>query len=238
MFLVDRAKLRWHLDLASHPVTHGWVLNLYRAGEQHPETVADYFPAEHAPWPQLAQDMRRHAAEERGHVALYGRAISDLGEPVDDLQGADVYNEVIRDCTEASFAIGEEQTADQRRLALGHFLAHAHHLERRIARSLEYHLEACLQLARSGPAAAVSKVLEDEYKHVEYTGLALPELLTHSEHAAIMELHARGEEQANLLFSSIQVRRFLASYADHVSVPSRLLYCFGSWLMARQSEHV
>ena len=145
---------------------------------------------------------------------------------------------MIRECTEASFAIGEEQTADQRRLALGHFLAHAHHLERRIARSLEYHLEACLQLARSGPADAVQKVLEDEYKHVEYTGLALPELLTHSEHTAIMELHARGEEQANLVFSSIQVQRFLASYADHVSVPSRLLYRFGSWLMARRSEHV
>ena len=238
MFLVDSAKLRWHLDLASHPVTHGWVLNLYRAGEQHPETVADYFPAEHAPWPELAQDIRHHAAEERKHVGLYGRAISALGQPVDDLEGADVYNEVIRECTPVSFAISKTDSKDQRRLSVAHFLAHAHHLERRIARSLEYHLEACHQLDRAGPAAVVQQVLDDEYRHVHYTGLALPELLTHSEYESVMEMHALGEAQANLVFSSQQVTQFLQQYATFVSVPNRMLYRFGAWLMARRTEYV
>ena len=55
--LVDWAKNRWHEDLVSDPVVHGWALNLYRAGERYPQTVADYFPAESAPSPQLAEAL-------------------------------------------------------------------------------------------------------------------------------------------------------------------------------------
>ena len=78
--LVHRVKRAWHRQLASQPETHAWVLNLYRAGERHPQTVLDYFPLEFAPSPELAEKLRRHRADEQRHTSMYARAIAELGQ--------------------------------------------------------------------------------------------------------------------------------------------------------------
>src|SRR5262249_40867646 len=132
------AKMRLHAQLASDPRAHAWTLSLYRAGERHPEMVSDYFPCEHAKerWPELRAAMKRHAGDERGHAALYARAIEKLGERVLDIDDGDVFNVVIRRHTRADWKIEDADDADVVRLKLAHFLAHAHFLETRITRSL------------------------------------------------------------------------------------------------------
>ncbi len=229
--ITSGVKLRWHLDLASQPSTHAWVLNLYRAGERYPETVSDYFPHAHAPWPQLAEDMRLHQRDERRHVTLYGRALGALGQPVVEMDGLDVFNEVIRRHTPASFAVEDAANADHKRLRLAHFLAHAHHLERRIERSLEYHLEACARLHKHEVTSAVEKVHSDEARHVSYTREACAELLCNTEYDNVMQLHARAEAAADRAFSARQVRTFLREHAGSVKWSHRLLYAGCALLM-------
>ena len=231
MDIINRVKLGWHLDLASRPETHAWVLNLYRAGERYPETVSDYFPHAHAPWPQLAEDMRLHQGDERRHVTLYGKAIAALGQKVVELDGLDVFNEVIRRHTPAGFAVDETASADQRRLRLAHFLMHAHHLERRVQRSLEYHLEACARLGRSEVAGAVEKVHSDEERHVRYTRAACRELLCTTEYDNVLQLHARAEAAADRAFSARQVRTFLRTFGGCVKWSHRVLYAGCALLM-------
>ena len=89
----EQVKLRLHMDLASDPTTHAWVINLYRAGEKHPETVDDYFPAKHAESPALALQLERHANDERAHTRLYEQLLRRLGQPVQELSGFDVFNQ-------------------------------------------------------------------------------------------------------------------------------------------------
>src|SRR5262245_45186735 len=127
--LVPSPKQLWHRHLVAHPASHAWVLNLYRAGEQHPENVDDYFPARHAPWAELADDLRRHAADERRHARMYERAIERMGRPVEEMRGTSVFNEVIRACTRARFRIEDGDDADAVRRKIAHFCAHAHFLE-------------------------------------------------------------------------------------------------------------
>src|SRR4029079_3277475 len=110
--IVDWAKERWHRDLVSDPVVHGWALNLYRAGERYPQTVADYFPVESPPEPALAESLRVHRRDEERHTAMYAHAIHALGQPVVDLDGADVFNVVIRSNTKASFTIAVTDDPD------------------------------------------------------------------------------------------------------------------------------
>jgi hypothetical protein len=207
-------KRRWHDELVRHPRTHAWVLNLYRAGEHHPDTVDDYFPIAHAP-PALAERMARHRAEEAMHERLYARAIEKLGEPLEDFTGLDVFNVQIRAHTPARFRIVDEDTPAQRTEKLAHFLAHAHFLEARIARSLEVHVEACERAGQHEVAKAVRVVLEDEREHARYTRAAVFELLPRAHAQAVLALHARGEARANLAFSARQVRAHLARHDTH-----------------------
>lgn len=229
--LVDRLKLSWHRDLAAHPVTHAWVLNLYRAGEQHPEKVGDYFPHQHAPWPELAADLARHASDERRHTLLYAAAIERIGGTVEDLEGWDVFNRVIRDHTPVAFAIREDDSPDLKRRRLGHFLAHAHCLERRVLRSVEYHAEACEQLGRRREAKLVAGVHADEARHVSYSRDAVFELLGRREALAAFEVHGRAEAAADKAFSAFQVRVFMERHARYVPLPRRLVYTACALLM-------
>jgi hypothetical protein len=222
--MIDTVKRRLHRDIVADPLLHGLVLNLYLNGEQYPHLVADYFPiAVGAEW-GLADTMRNHLADEDKHVSLYTKAITKLDQPVLNLPLADIFNEVIRTHTPVSFAMHPDDSRDARRLKLAHFLAHAHFLEKRIARSLDYHVEACAHAASTYPEKAVAAVLHDEMHHVTYTRQAVHELLP--KHAAneVLALHCAAERRANLDFSQRQMSRLLRDYADRFSFAHRLLF--------------
>jgi hypothetical protein len=224
VFLIDTIKRRLHRDIVADPLLHGLVLNLYLNGEQYPHLVDDYFPiAVGAEW-GLAETMRNHLADEDKHVALYTKAISKLDQPVLNLPMADIFNEVIRTHTPASFAMREGDDRDARRLKLAHFLAHAHFLEKRIARSLDYHVEACAHAASPYPEKAVAAVLHDEMHHVTYTRAAVHELLPSRTANEVLEMHRRAEHRANIDFSQRQMGRLLREYAGRFSLGHRLLF--------------
>lgn len=222
--IVDTVKRRLHRDIVADPLLHGLVLNLYLNGEQYPHMVDDYFPVAVGEEWGLADSMRRHLADEDKHVSLYAKAISKLGQPVLNLPIADIFNEVIRTHTPTSFAMQPEDDCDARRLKLAHFLAHAHFLEKRIARSLDYHVEACAQAASPYPGKAVATVLHDELHHVTYTRQAVHELLPSSKANEVLELHRAAEHRANLDFSQRQMSRLLGEYASRFSFGHRLLF--------------
>lgn len=209
-------KRRWHDELVQHPRTHAWVLNLYRAGEHHPDTVDDYFPVAHAP-PALAALMTRHRDEEAMHERLYAKAIEKLGEPLEDFMGLDVFNVAIRAHTPARFHITDADDDAARTEKLAHFLAHAHFLEDRIARSLTVHVASCERFGKHEVARAVRVVLADEVEHARYTRAAVHELLPHAQAQAVLALHARGESRANLAFSARQVRAHLSRHETRSS---------------------
>jgi len=231
-------KRTWHADLVAHPQTHAWVLNLYRAGERHPQTVTDYFPHAHAPSADLAEAMKRHEKDEERHTKMYARAIESLGEPVVDLEGFDVFNEVIRDRTRACFAVLESDDADTRREKVAHFLAHAHFLEDRIARSLRFHLDACNKHGSEHVAAVVAAVLADEERHVEYSARAVGDLLTRRSAQEVLDVHRRGEARANLAFSRRQVRACLRRFRPLVPGAHRSVYALAAWVMREAEAHV
>jgi hypothetical protein len=228
---VRNLKRAWHLDLASRPDTHAWVLNLYRAGERHPQTVLDYFPLEHAPSADLAEKMRRHRADEVRHTLMYERAIGELGGSVEEHTGLDVFNNAIRAATPTSFAISADTPMNERARRLAHFLAHAYFLESRIAQSLEYHLEACAANGATRVSAVVDKVYSDELRHTSYTVDAVRALLGAREGSAVLALHRRAEARANRAFSARQVRAFLRRFPDVGRGRDRLLYAAGALLM-------
>jgi hypothetical protein len=213
MMIIDSVKLRLHRDIVADPVLHGLVLNLYLNGEQYPHRVQDYFPMHVKEAAELVDLMRRHIAEEDKHSALYIRAIEKLEQPVMELPMNDIYNEVIRAHTPVSFAIAPDDDADGRRSKLAHFFAHLHYLEKRIARSLEYHVEACANAATSYPEKVVGMVLKDEWRHVDYTGEAVAYLLPARVAAEVMALHRRAERRANLDFSAGQLGGLLRNHA-------------------------
>lgn len=235
--IVDWAKDRWHRDLVSDPVIHGWALNLYRAGERYPQTVTDYFPVEAAPHAALAESLRVHRQDEERHTAMYAHAIRALGEPVVDLDADDVFNVVIRSYTEESFTIADTDDAEARRLKVAHFLVHAHTLEKRIARSLEYHLEACGSAGAPAVASIVEAVLRDEHEHVRYTAAAGRDLLTRAEAAVVFEHHRRAEARANLAFSARQVRSFARRFVGRSPAHHRQFYRFCGVVMEQAAEH-
>lgn len=222
--MIDRAveavKRAWHRDLVADPETHAWVLSLYRAGELYPDTVDDYFPVAHAPWPWLAEAMARHRDDERRHGGMFARAVKLAGHEVEDFAGDDVFNHVIRAHTATRWRIEDRDGPDARRLELAHFLAHAHHLERRVSRSLEMHLDACERGGAPVAAKVVSVVLADEHRHIGYTLDAVRELVGDAAARAVIAHHCRAEGRADLVFSARQVKRFLARF-EHRAVPSR-----------------
>ncbi|MFO0683285.1 MAG: hypothetical protein U0234_14605 [Sandaracinus sp.] len=231
---LERAgKVRLHAQLASDPRAHAWTLSLYRAGERHPETVDDYFPVERARerWPELAASMKRHAGDERGHAALYAKAIERSGQAVLDIDPGDVFNVVIRAHTRASWRIGESDTSDDVRLKLAHFLAHAHFLEKRVTRSLRYHAEGCRRAGRSEIADVVDRVLADEERHVGYTGEAIVELTRPGEREHVLAIHAEGEARADRAFSARQLRTFLSRWGASLPRVDRSFYAASALLL-------
>jgi hypothetical protein len=235
---VDRVKDRFHRDLAADPLTHGWVLNLYRAGERYPQRVCDYFQSEFAPTPELAADLTRHARDEDKHVTLFAHALKRIGQPVVELPIGDVFNEVIRSFTPGTFHIVAADPPAARRLKLAHFLAHAHHLEKRVARSFLYHLEACERAGQGDVSHIVAAVYKDESHHVSYTRDAVFELLPRRQAREVLALHRVAEARANLLFSARQVRGFLASFLATTPRHRRALYRLSADLMEGASHLV
>lgn len=224
MALADAVKRKLHREIVADPVLHGLVLNLYLNGEQYPHRVDDYFPLAVGDEWDLGAAMRDHLADEDKHVALYARAIEKLEQPVLHLPMCDIFNEVIRDHTPASFAMAPQDDADTRRLKLAHFFAHAHFLEKRVARSLDYHLDACAHAASPFPGKAVAAVLRDETRHVSYTIEAVRELLPTSDAIAVLQIHSNAEKRANLDFSSAQLSGLLRRHRERFSLSGRWLF--------------
>ncbi len=212
--IIDSVKGAFHHDLVANPVTHGWVLNLYRGGERYPQRVCDYFQSDFAPNPHLAAQLRQHAAEEDKHVHLFSRAVESLEQTVIEIEIGDVFNEVIRSFTPGTFHIVESDPPDVRRRKLANFMAHAHHLEKRVARSFAYHMDACDKCGKHDIASLVARAKHDEDNHVRYTRETVFDLLTRKEAAEVMDIHRRAEARANLLFSQRQVKVFLSKFAD------------------------
>lgn len=223
-YIIDSIKRRFHHDLTANPLTHGWVLNLYRGGERYPQRVCDYFQSDFAPTRELAARLRQHAAEEDKHVHLFERALQMICQPVVEIELGDVFNEVIRSFTPGTFHIVEADRPDARRRKLAHFLAHAHHLEKRVACSFNYHVDACDRGGSPGIAELIDRARVDEEEHVRYTSEAVFDLLRRREAAEVMELHRRAEARANLLFSQRQVRAFLIRYGSNCPRRRRWLY--------------
>src|SRR3954453_18524523 len=162
MQLINGLKRQLHRDIAADPRTHGWVLNLYLNGERYPQTVCDYFQSEYAPTAELAEQIRRHEADEHKHERLFAKAIRELGEPVVELPREDVFNEVIRWFTPGTFHIVPEDGEELRRRKLANFMANCHFLEKRVARSLCYQADAGDHAATPMAGKAVRAVLKDE----------------------------------------------------------------------------
>jgi hypothetical protein len=211
--VIDGIKTRLHRDIVADPVLHGLVLNLYLNGEQYPHRVSDYFPFAAVEDPALERAMRDHLTDEDKHIALYTRAIEKLGQPVlvQPIEG--VFNEVIRRHTPASFTMQAGEDRDSSRLKLAHFFAHLHFLEKRVARSLDYHLDACAHAVSDYPAKVIDAVLCDERRHVRYTREVVTQLLPAATATKVLSLHAAAERRANLDFSANQLGRLVREQA-------------------------
>jgi hypothetical protein len=236
--VIDSVKGRFHRELVANPLTHGWVLNLYRSGERYPQRVCDYFQSDFAPTAELAAQLRQHAADEDKHVHLFSRALGILEQPVIEADLGDVFNEVVRSFTPGTFHIKESDSPEVRRRKLANFLAHAHHLEKRVAQSFAYHIDACERIGRGNIASLVSRTKTDEDRHVRYTRETVFDLLTHREAQAVMDLHRRAEARANLRFSQRQVLAFLAQFGAATPKHRQWLYRICATLMEAAGQYV
>lgn len=236
--IIDSIKGRFHRELVANPVTHGWVLNLYRSGERYPQRVCDYFQSDFAPTKELAALVRQHSADEDKHVLLFSQALKTLGQPVIEADLGDVFNEIVRSFTPGTFHIVESDPPDTRRRKLANFLAHAHHLEKRVAQSFAYHMDACERTGKSTIANLVSRTKTDEDRHVRYTRETVFDLLTHREAQSVMDLHRLAEARANLRFSQRQVRAFLARFGDTTPTHRRWLYQICATVMEAAGSYV
>jgi hypothetical protein len=221
----------------ANPVTHGWVLNLYRGGERYPQRVCDYFQSDFAPNQDLAAQLRRHAAEEDKHVHLFSHALRTLEQPVVEVDLGDVFNEVVRSFTPGTFHIVAGDSTEVRRHKLANFMAHAHHLEKRVARSFAYHIDACEREGKSEIAELVARAKHDEEGHVYYTRMAVFDLLTRRDAGEVMDVHRRAEARANLIFSRRQVRVFLEHYASDVPKHRQWLFRICTTIMETAGEY-
>jgi hypothetical protein len=222
--LVTSAKRQLHRDICADPVLHGLVLNLYLNGEEYPHRVSDYFPIADTEEPELAEMMRNHLRDEDKHIALYKKAVRRLDQPVLLLPMADIFNHVIRFHTPGSFAIGSEDSRDEKRRKLASFFAHLHFLEKRVANSLRYHLEACAHSPCDYPEKIIGVVLSDELRHAAYTREAVMELLPRQVAMETLRLHEAAEARANLDFSGRQLCRLLRDYGCRFPRSRRWLY--------------
>lgn len=238
MNIVDRTKICFHRDLARDPLTHAWVLNLYLNGERYPQTVCDYFQYEFAPTVELAEKLRKHERDEQKHEALFVHALEQIDKPVVILPREDVFNEIVRSFLPGTFHIVETDSKEKRREKLANFMAHAHCLEKRVARSLEYHGEACASVRKEAVAATVEKVCTDELRHVRYTRETIFELLPREQAGAVLDQHRRAEARANLNFSVRQVRAFLHAFGPQLPRYRRILYRLCASVMEGAEHYV
>lgn len=236
MPLLHNIKRRLHRDIVADPVLHGRVLNLYLNGEQYPHRVVGYFPMASVEDPALERRMRQHLREEDKHVALYTKAIRDLGQPVTELPMEDIYNTVIGRHTPAP-ALQARDPADRNRANLAHFLAHLHYLESRVAQSLDYHLDACAHAAHPYPAKAVHAILYDERDHASYTREAVFDLVPRRIAREILAVHRRAEASANREFSARELKRLLTEERGRFRALSRALYAGGLALTQGGKTH-
>jgi hypothetical protein len=209
MNIVDSIKKRLHQDIVADPILHARVLNLYLCGEAYPHTVDDYFPVQHVDCPDLARMMRTHLQEEDKHVALYAKAIRTLGADVLQLPDWCIFNHVIRSHTREPWRVEAGLDRQSRLDKVANFFAHAHFLEKRVARSLEYHYDACARAGSGYPGQVIALVLADERRHVRYTREAVFGLVARQRAVDILDAHRRAEHRANLDFSYRQLRRLL-----------------------------
>ena len=207
--VVDSIKQQLHRDIVADPILHARVLNLYLCGEAYPHAVDDYFPVQHVDCPELAAKMRSHLREEDKHVVLYGKAIQKLGAEVLQLPEWCIFNHVIRTHTPESWRVDSGLDRQSRLDKVANFFAHAHFLESRVARSLEYHHDACVRAGCDYAGRVVGLVLSDELHHVEYTREAVYDLVSRDRANKILENHRAAEFRANLDFSYRQLRRLL-----------------------------
>lgn len=235
--IIDSIKGCFHSEMVSNPTIHGWVLNLYRGGERYPQRVCDYFQSDFAPTKELAARLRQHAAEEDKHVHIFSQALKSIEQPVVEVEMGDIFNEVIRSFTPGTFHIVESDTPEERRRKLANFLAHAHHLEKRVAKSFAYHIDACERVHTDGVARVVAIAKHDEEGHVRYTRAAVFDLLTRREAEKVMEVHRRAEAKANLIFSQRQVRAFLALFGNTTPKHRRWLYRICAMLMETAGQY-
>jgi hypothetical protein len=215
MNVIDTIKIRLHRDIVADPILHARVLNLYLSGEAYPHAVDDYFPFKYVDSPQLAQTMQTHLREEDKHVALYSKAIQTLGAEVLQLPDWCIFNHVIRSHTPRPWRVDECMDRDARLDRVANFCAHAHFLEKRVARSLEYHYDACAGADCSYAGRVVGLVLADERHHVSYTKEAVFDLVSLRRANEILAEHRTAESSANLDFSYRQLRRLLVEEPSH-----------------------
>lgn len=224
-------KRRLHRDICRDPVLHGLVLNLYLNGEEYPHRIDDYFPAWAVRDAHLLSAMQNHMRDEDKHVVLYRKLIRKIDQPIVELPLADVYNEVIRSYTAQSFRVAERDNADQRTFKLANFFAHLHFLEKRIARSLEYHLDSCHLSPSDYAEKAVGIVFSDETHHVRYTRDAVLHLLPTATATTVLADHRQAESRANLDFSSQQLSRLTSKYSTRFPRSRRRIYRHASNLL-------
>ena len=217
-------KRRLHRDICSDPVLHGFVLNLYLNGEEYPHRIDDYFPVWAMSDKHLLAEMKSHMRDEDKHVALYRKAIGKIDQPVVEIPLPDVYNEIIRSYTDESFRVDEKDSADQRTLKIANFFAHLHFLEKRIARSLEFHLDGCSMSDSDYTEKAVGIVYADEQHHVDYTRDAVLHLLPQERAKKVLASHKRAEARANLDFSSRILSELTRDYSERFPRSTRRLY--------------
>jgi hypothetical protein len=222
--VVDLIKARLHQDIVADPVLHARVLNLYLCGEAYPHLVDDYFPIQHVDCPDLAQRMQTHLRQEDKHVALYAKAIRTLGAEVQDLPDWCIFNHVIRSHTPQPWRVGPGLDRQARLDKVANFFAHAHFREKRVARSLEYHYDACARAGCGYPGRVIALVLADELHHVSYTQQAVYDLVARQRANEILSTHRRAEHRANLDFSYRQLKRLLMEEPARWPASSKWFY--------------
>lgn len=238
MYIVSRTKAQWHKDICTDPVIHGLVLNLYLNGEEYPHQSDDYFPIEHIDDMALADRMRSHLQDEDKHAALYRNAIRRMGQPVLTLPKSYIFNHVIRAHTPVSFRIEAHDSVDEKQLKIAHFFAHLHFLEKRVANSLRYHLDACGTANASYAEKIISRILEDEMNHETYTRQAVYDLLPRQKANEVLMIHQYAEKKADLDFSYHQVRDLLTQYGERFPRSRRWLYHLSSFVQEKVLAYV
>ena len=110
-------------------------------------------------------------------------------------------------------------------------------MEKRVARSFAYHIDACERSRKNEIAQLVARAKHDEEGHVRYTRATVFDLLTHREAQDVMEVHRRAEARANLVFSQRQVRVFFARFGDTTPKHRKWLFRICATIMETAGQY-